>query len=65
MFSPNELAELGERLAGDGTARHERALQEIALAVAGQAPAVAGPARPVGRGGVPATSLRCRVFGAA
>ena len=45
MFSPNELAELGERLAGDGTARHERALQEIALAVAGQAPAVAAALR--------------------
>ena len=45
MFSPNELAELGERLAGDGTARHERALQEIACAVADQAPAVAAALR--------------------
>jgi hypothetical protein len=45
MFSPNELAELGERLADEGTARHERALHEIACAVAGQAPAVAAALR--------------------
>jgi hypothetical protein len=45
MFSPNELAELGERLADEGTARHERALQEIARAVADQAPGVAAALR--------------------
>ena len=45
MYSPDELAELGERLADEGTARHERALQEIAGAVADQAPGVAAAMR--------------------
>ena len=45
MFSPHELAELGERLADEGTARHERALQELAIAVADQAPGVAAALR--------------------
>ena len=45
MYSPNELAELCERLADEGTVRHERALQEIACAVADQAPGVAAALR--------------------
>jgi hypothetical protein len=45
MYSTDELAELGERLADEGTARHERALQEIARAVADQAPGVAAALR--------------------
>ena len=45
MFSPNQLAELGERLADEGPARHERALQEIACAVADRAPGVAAALR--------------------
>lgn len=45
MFSPHELAELGERLSDEGTRRHERALQEIARAVADRAPGVAAALR--------------------
>lgn len=45
MFSTNELAELGQRLADDGTARHERMLQEVARAVADRAPGVAAALR--------------------
>ena len=44
-FSPNQLAELGERLADEGAARHERALQELACAVADQAPGVSAALR--------------------
>lgn len=45
MFSPHELAELGERLADEGTAGHERALQELARAVTDLAPGVAAALR--------------------
>jgi hypothetical protein len=45
MFSPDELAELGERLADEGTARHERALRELACAVSDRAPGVAAALR--------------------
>ena len=41
MYSAHELAELGERLAEDGPARHERTLQEIASAIVDRAPGAA------------------------
>ena len=41
MYGRQELAELGERVAEDGVRRHERTLQELALAVETRSPGAA------------------------
>ena len=41
MYGRQELVELGERVAEDGVHRHERSLQELALAVETRSPGAA------------------------
>lgn len=41
MYGRQELVELGERVADDGVHRHERSLQELALAVETRSPGAA------------------------